>query len=136
MVRNEYDVKKMVAALDTNKDGFVSKEEFCMEMADLKIPGIEVDEFSEIYDAIDVNGDNQLSVNEFGLYVKGAKAPRTERLLNLTEANKREINVEIDKLFLEFDKNGTNKITADEIQYALKSMGLVVTLDQAKQMIQ
>jgi len=54
-------------------------------MADLKLPGIDKEEFSEIYDAIDVNRDGQLSVNEFGLYVKGAKAPRTERLLNLTE---------------------------------------------------
>jgi Ca2+-binding EF-hand superfamily protein len=71
--------------LDANKDGFVTKEEFCVEMADLKLPGIDKEEFSEIYDAIDVNRDGQLSVNEFGLYVKGAKAPRTERLLNLTE---------------------------------------------------
>ena len=98
-------------------------------MADLKLPGIDKEEFSEIYDAIDVNRDGQLSVNEFGLYVKGAKAPRTERLLNLTEQNKREIYEEIDKLFREFDKNGTNKIDPVEIQQMMKSLGHILTLD-------
>jgi hypothetical protein len=42
-------------------------------MKELRIYGIDQKNYGLIFDAIDVNGDNELSVGEFGMYLTGTR---------------------------------------------------------------
>ena len=81
----------------------------------MSFPNLRATDYDSIFDAMDVNNDGQLSVLEFGLYIKGAKKPRTQNIGKLTEEMKKEIETEINKLFSIFDKNKDGKISDSEV---------------------
>jgi Ca2+-binding EF-hand superfamily protein len=63
--------------LDINNDGQVDKIEFVDGITNLTRPAVLTrQDLATIFDAIDINGDQFLSVNEFGLFLQGAKLKR------------------------------------------------------------
>ena len=42
-------------------------------MGQLNIPGVYIGDFGQIFDAIDINNDGKLSINEFAMFIEGAK---------------------------------------------------------------
>jgi hypothetical protein len=62
----------------------VTKAEFKHEASLLAFPNLREEDFDVMFEAMDVNSDGQLSVLEFGLYIKGAKVPRQQDIGKLT----------------------------------------------------
>ena len=49
-------------------------------MAKENIEGLSSKDFIQIFEAIDVDGNGELSINEFALYIVGAELKREERI--------------------------------------------------------
>ena len=62
--------------LDGNKDGMVDTKEFVDGLNRLNIPGLMAKDYVLIFEAIDIDGNKYLSLNEFALYVEGASKKR------------------------------------------------------------
>ena len=88
-----------------------------------------------IFDAIDINNDGVLSVNEFGMFIEGAKATRMQSQQDLDPKLIEDMKREIQTLFAQFDENRDGFVTADEIVKSMMALGQRVTLDEAKAMI-
>jgi Ca2+-binding EF-hand superfamily protein len=74
-------------------------------------------------------------VNEFGMYVQGAKISKEQMINNLTPSMRQEVNEEIKRLFMQFDKDNDGTLTQLEISRTMKTMGYEISLNQAAQMI-
>lgn len=74
-----------------------------------------------MFEAIDINQDGQLSVNEFALHIKGAKLKREDIVSRMDPTVVAEVREEIEQLFNYFD-NGQGSITAAEIFTTMKSI--------------
>jgi hypothetical protein len=46
--------------------------EFVSKLSYLQIPGVETSSLGQLFDQMDLNGDGNLSLNEFGLFLEGA----------------------------------------------------------------
>jgi len=66
--------------LDTDGNGFVDREEFVTGIEQFKIPGVMKKDANIIFEQIDIDGNQYLSVNEFGLFLEGAKLDRKQRI--------------------------------------------------------
>lgn len=95
MQANNYTTKYMHEQLDTNNDDQVDPQEFVKGISQLCIPGLQAKDLVRIFDAIDVNNNRYLSVNEFSLYLDGAKEGIEERIRSLPDNIIREIESEI-----------------------------------------
>ena len=62
--------------LDRNKDGSVDTKEFVEGLAGLNIPGLMSRDYVMIFEAIDIDNNKYLSLNEFALYLDGATKKR------------------------------------------------------------
>ena len=80
MKRNNLTLQKMYEEIDVNRDGTVDKSEFVNRLGYMNIPGLQLSDLGLIFDAIDVNNDAFLSINEFGMFIEGAKASRMQKL--------------------------------------------------------
>jgi Ca2+-binding EF-hand superfamily protein len=80
MKRNNITLQRMYDEMDANKDGSVDKMEFVNRLAYMQVPGITPSDLGQLYDQIDINNDGFLSVNEFGMFIEGAKANRMQKL--------------------------------------------------------
>jgi Ca2+-binding EF-hand superfamily protein len=63
----------MHSKLDLNRDGQVNKNEFISRINQFKIRDISLQEFGKIFDCLDHNGDGQLSVSEFAMFLTGSR---------------------------------------------------------------
>ena len=80
MQRNNISLEVMHKQLDINNDGVVDKQEFVEGIYSLMRPcPITNKDLGEIFDQIDVNGDHYLSVNEFALFLEGAKMTNKQK---------------------------------------------------------
>lgn len=73
-------VKEMHARLDENRDGQVEKHEFVGQMRRLHVPGLVPADLGLVFDALDVNNDGTITLEEFGMFLEGAKRNRDARL--------------------------------------------------------
>lgn len=121
--------------MDVNRDGTVDKMEFVTKLSYLNIPGIQLSDLGMIFDALDINNDNSLSLNEFGMFIEGAKATRAQRLQDLDPKIEEDMRREIQTLFSQFDANGDGFVTADEIFKSMMALGQRITIDDAAEMI-
>ena len=64
-----YTTSMLHDTLDRNKDGGVDKEEFVTGMSMLGIAGLQQKDYISIFEAIDVDSNMHLSLNEFSLYL-------------------------------------------------------------------
>ena len=97
--RNNITLQKMYEDMDVNRDGTVDKIEFVNKLGYLQVPGVQLSDLGHIFDAIDINNDNSLSLNEFGMFIEGAKATREQRLADLDPKLMDDMKREIQVLF-------------------------------------
>ena len=96
LIRNGITIEQFHKNLDINNDGKVDLQEFADGVCNVIRSGTITRLDSEaIFKAIDSNNDKFLSVNEFGLYLKGASLKRENKISNLDESLKKSINDEI-----------------------------------------
>jgi calcium-binding protein CML len=69
------------------------------------------------------------------MYVQGAKISKEQMINNLTPSMRQEVNEEIKRLFMQFDKDNDGTLTQLEISRTMKTMGYEISLNQAAQMI-
>ena len=70
--------------LDMNKDGIVDNNEFVTIMhSSLPELGLSMSDYAFIFNALDINHDGNLSMNEFGMSVEGAKLEKLQRMNSL-----------------------------------------------------
>ena len=68
-----------------------------------------------IFEAIDTDNNQYLSLNEFSLYIEGATKKREERIRDLPVEIVTEIETEIRQLFSIFDEDGNGLIDKFEL---------------------
>lgn len=132
---NQMTLDELHRKLDMDGDGKVDKMEFVTRMKALAVPGLLPQDLGLIFDSIDVNADQSLSVEEFRLFLQGAKLTKDERIKRLDPSIQRQFRDEIRALFDSFDQDGDGRITADEIYRTLQSFGIKKTIEQCNQMI-
>ena len=135
MKRSNYTLQKMYEEIDVNRDGSVDKMEFVNRLSYLSIPGVQLSDLGMLFDAMDVNNDGTISINEFAMFIEGAKQTKEQRSNELDPKLLEEIKREIQALFQVFDDNGDGFVTADEIVKAMMTLGQRITLEDAKSMI-
>lgn len=102
MQRNNITIEQLHRNLDVNNDGSVDKMEFVQGLSKLLQYSISQQDLATIFDAIDINNDHFLSVNEFGYYLQGAKLQKEQKKAMLDQATINEVKREILALFLFF----------------------------------
>ena len=101
----------------------------------MDIPGVQMSDLGMIFDAIDINNDGELSINEFAMFLEGAQVTRQQRSQELDQGIIEEMKQQIVSLFHQFDDNGDGYVTCDEIQKAMIGLGQRISLEDAKLMI-
>ena len=67
--------------MDKNKNGLVERSEFVTYFSqDLAIKGLTLSELELLYDALDMNKDGVLSVNEICLCIEGTQQSHLDKL--------------------------------------------------------
>jgi Ca2+-binding EF-hand superfamily protein len=80
LIRNSITIETLHKTLDINNDGSVDKLEFVDGVSKIiTTTSLTRQDLGTIFDAIDLNGDNYLSVNEFGYYLDGAKLQKDQK---------------------------------------------------------
>ena len=69
------------------------------------------------------------------MFIEGAKLDKQQRLNQVDPVVIQDIQNDARALFAQFDQNKDGMLSANEIQYAMKSLGRDVTLDEAKVML-
>ena len=135
--RNGLSINKMFEHLDSNKDGVVDRDEFVNSMPIfMQIPGVDMRDYAIIFNALDLNNDGNLSLNEFGMFLEGAKLDSLQRLQTLDPSLIAEMTAEVRNLFQTFDVNHDGFITPDEILLAMRAIGRnSVTLEEAQSIV-
>ena len=86
--------------MDLNKDNVIDRDEFVTTMPNvLQIPGVDMREYAMIFNALDINNDGKLSINEFGMFIEGAKVDKLQRMQELDPSLVKEMTDEISALF-------------------------------------
>ena len=90
-------------------------------MEQLQIPGVNLGDLGKIFDKLDVNGDGELSLAEFSLYIQGAEKHRENRRKNIEQDKDfmREVDEQINFLYDEFDENNDGRVDPGEIMRGL-----------------
>ena len=84
MQRNGYTTDYMHKMLDTDQNGEVDAKEFIEGFTThFEIPGLMSRDFKLIFEAIDADNNTYLSLNEFSLFLDGAKLGREQRIAAL-----------------------------------------------------
>lgn len=105
--------------LDENRDGSVDKREFVTMMSREGVPGLLAADLGTIFDALDINDDRALSLDEFALFLEGAQQNAQERIRNMDPDLREGLQAEIRELFDSFDADGDGRVTAEEIRRTL-----------------
>jgi len=70
-----------------------------------------------------VNNDGVLSINEFSMFVEGAKVSKQQRLAEIDPKIIEDLKQEIETLFKVFDRDNSGKVSAYEIMRAMEALG-------------
>ena len=122
--------------LDINNDGSVDKMEFVEGVYSLMKPcPITNKDLGDIFDQIDVNGDHYLSVNEFALFLEGAKITNKQKIDRMDPRLVEDITRSITDLFRQLDSRSTGFISHVEIFTTMKGLKQPITEEKAKEMV-
>ena len=83
MQDNNYTTAQMHDTIDLNKDGHVDKKEFVTGFSGMQIPGLMQKHLVSVFEAIDIDNNCYLSLNEFSLYLEGVHKKREQRINEL-----------------------------------------------------
>ena len=79
--RNDITLQQFFERLDADGDGKVNYSEFVDGVATIVVSGsLTKENLQQIFEAIDVNKDKFLTVNELSLFLQGAQLKRTQKL--------------------------------------------------------
>lgn len=101
----------------------------------MQIPGVDMRDYAIIFNALDINNDGVLSLNEFGMFLEGAKLDQIQRIREIDPKLIEDMNIEVRQLFTSFDANKDGFITADEIKLAMLALGRNVSMEEAQNII-
>uniref|UniRef100_A0A1B6G1B8 EF-hand domain-containing protein n=1 Tax=Cuerna arida TaxID=1464854 RepID=A0A1B6G1B8_9HEMI len=103
--------KKLFDKMDSNKDGFLSKDDLRKGLKDFVNYTATEEELKETMDTLDSDKDGSVGFDEFIGYIAWSRQMRTEEAIKYA--------------FETFDKNSDGLINRDELREALVSLGLV-----------
>ena len=135
MQENNYTTATMHDMLDRNKDGMVDTKEFVDGLASLAIPGLMSRDYVMIFEAIDIDNNKYLSLNEFALYLEGASKKREQRIRDLPAEVNDDIDRQIRELFTIFDEDGNGFIDKFELIKTFQGLGYEMDVPKAEAMI-
>lgn len=92
-------------------------------------------DLGDIFDSIDVNGDHYLSVNEFSLFLEGAKMTNKQKIDKMDPRLVEDVTRQIFELFKQLDKTSRGFITHVEIFTTMKGLKHPITEEKAKEMV-
>mmetsp|Transcript_39839 Transcript_39839/g.28779 ORF Transcript_39839/g.28779 Transcript_39839/m.28779 type:complete len:103 (+) Transcript_39839:388-696(+) len=92
-------------------------------------------ELSKLFNAIDLDGNGSISVNEFSLFVTGIVQDEQSRIVSLDRETESEIKIQARQMFNLFDLDSNGRLDATELRKTMQSLEQDITLDQAKLMI-
>jgi Ca2+-binding EF-hand superfamily protein len=119
---------QLFSKVDLNGNGVVERSEFKQFFTkDLTVKNMSMEEIELVFEAVDMNKDGLLSVNEFCLCLEGVQQSFEQRIRAFDPDLEKSLKEEINTLFDFFDTNKDNKITIDELQLALKSQNPFIT---------
>ena len=134
--RKDYDMKQVFKRMDIDKDGTISKKEFCkVLMRDFRITGFDNKQLETMYDHLDMNKDNSLSIGELMYYMEGAKRSEEDRKKQMSKDVKDQLLFDIHKLFEEFDTDSKGYITDKDLHLIFKASGMYIDRNQCKEII-
>lgn len=132
--RNDITLQQFFERLDSDGDGKVNYSEFVDGVATIVVSGsLTKENLQQIFEAIDVNKDKFLTVNELSLFLQGAQLKRTQKLSRIDPHIIAEIKKEIETLFQFFDR-GTGECTAVELHRTMQSIS-PISMEQASEML-
>ena len=156
---NRKDLEEVFEEFDKDDSGKISRREFKEAIADngIRLTGSEID---AIFEKLDKNGDHEISYREFcdGVYSKSSSrsSSRAGRKYGTKKSSLEDIEdysgavdlalrklVQKDswstsslrRLFRQFDKTGSGKITVGEFKRGFAEMGLKVTTKEVVELI-
>ena len=136
LIRKNIDVKQCFKDMDRNEDGVVSKEEFCRVLIKrYKLSNFNLESLTEIYNALDQNKDNSITIGEFMYFIDGAKRSADERKKQMSADVRDQIIYDIGKLFDEFDPQGRGYIVDNDLFKILKVSGIYLDKNQCRKII-
>ena len=100
-------------------------------MCELAIPGFNMKDFEEVFNAIDMDNNMTLTLNEFCAYLEGAQKTRAQRIDDIPPEISDKIDQALEVLFEDFDKDSSGSIDAKEIITSMRGLGLDLDLKDA-----
>ena len=88
-----------------------------------------------IFEAIDIDNNKYLSLNEFALYLEGASKKREQRIRDLPAEVNDDIDRQIRELFTIFDEDGNGFIDKFELIKTFQGLGYEMDVPKAEAMI-
>lgn len=116
---NTNEMRQVFNKFDKNKDGKISKEEYCSAAALLGNKTTK-SEVAKAFQAIDTDGDGYVDFNEFMNAQKSDGGVKTG---------------DIKSAFKVFDLDGNGKITAEELVQVLRQLGERCSLEACRKMV-
>ena len=111
LIRKNIDVKRCFKDMNRNGNGVGFKEEFCRIFIKVyKLSNFNLENLTDIYNALDQNRDNSITIGEFMFFIEGAKRSADERRKQISTDVKAQIIYDIEKLFDEFYPQGRGYI--------------------------
>ena len=97
--------KRWFRDMDVNKDGTISKEEFQKVLIrEYRIRNFTIEQLGEVYQKLDQNNSNSLTIGEFMYYIDGAHQSIEERKKQMSDDVKEQMKYEINRLWDELDE--------------------------------
>ncbi len=99
------------------------------------IKGVTLDDLELLFDALDMNKDGNLSINEFCLCIEGIQITKEQRLKCFDPDLEKEMVSQIIILFNFFDTNSDGLITIKELHNALRSINPTISTVQVDEIM-
>ena len=88
-------IEEMHRKLDRNGDKMLQKHEFVEGLSKYNISDLRNSDYGIIFDALDINHDGELSLDEFAMFLEGAKKSRDNRLRQMDPETLRQLEQEV-----------------------------------------
>lgn len=103
---------------------------------DLPVKGISIPQDIEtLFEALDTNKDNLLSINEFCICLEGVQQSIEQRLRQFDPELEKSLVNEINMLFDFFDSNKDGTVTIEELMQSMKAHNPYMTLAEVQMMM-
>ena len=122
--------------MDSNKNGIAEKTEFTgFFTKDFAIKGLAPGDFDILFDALDMNKDGYLSVNEFCLCLEGVQLTLDQKMKTFDLDLETSIKAEINALFEFFDTNKDGYVSEEELTFAMRSVNPYIGSKEVKEIM-